>query len=195
VTPERELGSPGMSRREREEAERAYWRRIPRRRPDRVVEPGPGQESVWDYPRPPRVEPARRRVRVELAGAVVAESERALRVCETAGPPVYYVPRADVRGELLVPSRRESLCEWKGRARYWSLRVGERVAEDAAWEYPEPDPDYAVLRDHLAFYPGRMDACWLDDERVAPQPGDFYGGWITADVVGPFKGEPGTEGW
>jgi len=179
----------------REHAERERWRRLPRRRPAEVVTPGPGQESVWDYPRPPRLEPARRRVRVEVAGAVVAESDRALRVCETAGPPVYYVPRADVRAELLVASPRTSLCEWKGRARYWTLRVGERVAEDAAWEYPEPDADYAVLRDHLAFYPERVDACWLDDERVAPQPGDFYGGWVTADVVGPFKGEPGSEGW
>jgi len=184
-----------MDHRKREAAERAYWRGLPRRRPAGVVQPGPGQESVWDYPRPPRVEPARRRVRVEFAGAVMAESDRALRVCETAGPPVYYVPRADVRAEILVPSGRTSLCEWKGRARYWSVRVGERGAEDAAWEYPEPDPDYAALRDHLAFYPGRVDACWLDDERAVPQPGDFYGGWITSDVVGPFKGTPGTEDW
>jgi uncharacterized protein (DUF427 family) len=175
--------------------QREYWRNLPRGRPPRIVKPGPGQESVWDYPRPPRVEREVRRVRVEFGGVRVAESRRALRVLETSSPPCVYVPREDVRSELLEGSTRTSFCEWKGVAAYWSLRVGVRFAAEAAWSYPEPDPDYAVLRDHLAFFPPRVDACWLGEARAAPQPGDYYGGWITPEVVGPFKGEPGSEDW
>jgi uncharacterized protein (DUF427 family) len=178
-----------------DEAERRHWRTKHRSRPERPTPPGPGQESVWDYPRPPRLERARRVVRVEHGGEVVAHSTRALRVCETASPPVYYVPLADVRRDLLEASSHRSFCEWKGAAHYWSLRVGDRFAPDAAWGYPEPDPAFAALRDHVAFYPGRVDGCWLDDERVRPQAGGFYGGWVTDEIVGPFKGEPGTEGW
>jgi uncharacterized protein (DUF427 family) len=178
-----------------DEAEKRHWRGLRRARPRDVVRPGPGQESVWDYPRPPRVERVGKPVRVEWAGETVARSDRALRVCETASPPVYYVPAEDARTDLLEPSGRRSYCEWKGAARYWSLRVGDRVAADAAWSYPEPDAGFEALRDHLAFYPGRVDACFVGDERVTPQAGEFYGGWITRDVVGPFKGEPGTEGW
>jgi len=178
-----------------DEREKQHWRTLRRGGPARPTVPGPGQESVWDYPRPPRLEPARRTVRVVLAGAVVAESARALRVCETASPPVYYLPPEDVRRDRLEPSRRRSFCEWKGEACYWSLRVGERFVPDAAWSYPTPDPDFVALRDHLAFYPGRVDGCFLDGERVRPQAGDFYGGWVTDEIVGPFKGEPGTEGW
>jgi uncharacterized protein (DUF427 family) len=161
----------------------------------RRVEPGPGQESVWDYPRPPRVEDTARRVRVVFAGAVVADTTRARRVLETAGAPVYYVPPGDVRRELLRPSGATTVCEWKGRARYFDVVVGDRTAVGAAWAYPEPAPGYEAIRDHVAFYPGRVDACFVDAERVRPQPGRFYGGWITPDVVGPFKGDPGTEGW
>jgi len=178
-----------------DERERRFWRTRRRGRPERPPPPGPGQESVWDYPRPPRLERARRTVRVELAGEVVAESTRALRVCETASPPVYYVPPEDVRRECIEPSERRSYCEWKGAAVYWDVRVGERLVRDAAWSYPEPDAPFAALRDHLAFYPGRLDGCFLDGERVRPQAGDFYGGWVTDEIVGPFKGEPGTEGW
>jgi uncharacterized protein (DUF427 family) len=168
------------------------------------VEPGPGQESVWDYPRPPRVEASRRRVRVELGGRVIAESDRALRVCETASPPVYYVPREDVLPGVLEDSDTTTFCEWKGRARYFSARLdgldgldgpGGRLVPDVAWGYPRPEPGFEALRDHVAFYPGRVDACWLGEERVAPQAGPFYGGWVTAEIVGPYKGEPGTEGW
>jgi uncharacterized protein (DUF427 family) len=176
-------------------AERARWRALPRRRPARVEPVGPGEESVWDYPRPPRIEPARRRVRVEHAGVVVAASGRALRVCETASPPVYYVPAEDVRTELLEPSEHASFCEWKGVARYFHLRIGGRIAADAAWSYPQPDAGFEALRGHLAFYPGRVDACYLDDERVRPQAGPFYGGWVTHEIKGPFKGDPGTGGW
>lgn len=159
------------------------------------VEPGPGQESVWDYPRPPRVEPATRRVRVELGGEVVAESSRALRVLEKTSPPAYYVPREDVRMDLLEPGDGATFCEWKGRASYFDVRVGDRVAREAAWTYERPSPGYEAIAGHVAFYPGRVDACYLDEERVRPQPGTYYGGWVTGDVVGPFKGEPGSHSW
>jgi uncharacterized protein (DUF427 family) len=134
-------------------------------------------------------------VRVEAGGEVVADTRRALRVLETSHPPVYYIPPGDVRRDLLRPSSRRTICEFKGVASYHDLVIGERVIRDAAWSYAEPRPGYENLRDHLAFYPGKMDACHVDDERVAAQPGDFYGGWITSDVEGPFKGGPGTRGW
>jgi uncharacterized protein (DUF427 family) len=162
----------------------------------RRIDPGPGQESVWDYPRPPSVVPSGRRVRIEHAGIVVADTERAVRVLETAGAPVWYLPREDVRTELLrpVPGFR-TLCEWKGEATYFDLVVVEAVARRAAWTYARPLPGYEALRGRIAFYAGRVGAARVDGERARPQPGGFYGGWITDDVVGPFKGEPGTEGW
>ena len=174
---------------------RERWRHAARRRPERIVTPAPGQQSVWDYPRPPRVERVDERVRVEFAGVVIARSERALRVVETSSPPCYYVPPQDVLGDPLVDSASTSFCEWKGIARYLSLRVGDRQAIDAAWTYPDPDPGYEVLRDHLAFFASRVDACYVGDALVRAQPGAYYGGWITPDVVGPFKGELGTEDW
>ncbi len=155
---------------------------------------GPGQESVWDYPRPPRLEPATRRVRVELGGTVIADCTRALRVLETSHPPTYYVHPADVARELLVPAPGGSWCEWKGPAAYWAVQMDGTRVEGGAWSYPTPLPPYEALADHLAFYPARFD-CFLDDEPVAPQPGDFYGGWVTAELAGPFKGEPGSMGW
>lgn len=161
----------------------------------RRQEPGPGQESVWDYPRPPRVEQTSRRVRVVFNGEVVADSMRAQRVLETSHPPVYYIPPEDVRRQYLEPSSRHTFCEYKGRASYVTLRVGDRVSKDAGWTYPDPTPGYGTLRDAIAFYPSRVDACFVDDEQVIAQPGDFYGGWITADVAGPFKGGPGSSGW
>ena len=154
----------------------------------------PPVESVWDYPRPPRVEPAIRRVRVELAGALVADSGRALRVLETSHPPTYYVPVADVVPGALVTARGDSYCEWKGVAAYYDVVAGGVSAERAAWGYPDPRPPYAELADCVAFYPSSLD-CWLDDERVSPQVGGFYGGWVTSDVIGPFKGASGTSGW
>jgi uncharacterized protein (DUF427 family) len=153
-------------------------------------------ERVWDYPRPPAVVPCARRVRVELGGVPLADSTRALRVLETSHPPTIYVPPADVRMELLRASGTGGTwCEFKGAARYLDAEAGGRVARTVAWTYPEPAPGYAELRDHVAFYPGRVDAAWLDDELVDAQAGDFYGGWITADLVGPFKGPAGTLGW
>ncbi|MDP9482399.1 MAG: DUF427 domain-containing protein [Chloroflexota bacterium] len=161
---------------------------------DRVV-PGPGQESVWDYPRPPRVEPVSERIRVVVDGLTIAATERGFRVLETAGAPVYYVPPEDVRLDLLRTSQHRSVCEWKGRARYHTLRLGHRQIENVAWSYPEPLPGFEAIRDHLAFYAGRVDEAWVGDERATPQPGNFYGGWITSRVVGPFKGGPDSFGW
>jgi uncharacterized protein (DUF427 family) len=152
-------------------------------------------ESVWDYPRPPRVEASTRRIRVVLGGVTVADTLRAFRVLETSHPPVYYIPPNDVQSEYLRPSRRHTYCEFKGQASYYDLVVGEHQARDAAWFYAHPAPGYAAIRDHVAFYPGRMDACYVDDERVTAQEGDFYGGWLTSDIEGPFKGGPGTAGW
>ncbi len=159
------------------------------------VAPGPGQESVWEYPRPPAALPSDARVVVRFGGIVIADSTRTIRVLETSHPPVYYIPPEDVRLDLLVESPHHTTCEYKGRADYRTVRTGGREAVNAAWFYPEPNPGYEVLRDHLAFYPGLMDECTVDGERVTPQPGRFYGGWITRDIVGPFKGEPGSYDW
>jgi uncharacterized protein (DUF427 family) len=159
------------------------------------IQPGPGQESVWDYPRPPRVEPVAKHIRIVFNGAVIADTRQALRVLETSHPPVYYLPLEDVRTEYLIPVPGTSFCEWKGRARYYSVVVGDRRAEKAAWTYPDPVAPYRPIAGYVAFYPGPMDACTVDGEQVAPQPGGFYGGWITRDVVGPFKGGAGTWGW
>ena len=164
-------------------------------RPPRIP-PEPGQQSAWDFPRPPAVVPSDRHVRVELGGQVVAESRRAIRVLETAGAPTWYLPLADVRMELLVPvPGHRTVCEWKGTATYFDLVVGERRSERAAWTYADPRPGFEAIRDHIAFYPARVDAALVDGERAGPQGGGFYGGWVTSDVVGPFKGDPGTEGW
>jgi uncharacterized protein (DUF427 family) len=141
------------------------------------------------------VEPSTRRVRVVFNGEVVAETSRAVRVLETSHPPTYYIPPGDIRTKFIERSSRSSFCEWKGRARYHSLKVGDRHSPDAAWSYPDPSPAFASIRDHLAFYPSRVDECTVDGEVVHAQPGDFYGGWITGDIIGPFKGDPGTMGW
>ena len=154
-----------------------------------------GKECVWDYPRPPRLEPTPKHVRIELADVVLADTRSAFRVLETSHPPVYYIPPADVSMHHLVEALGSSQCEWKGRARYYSVVVGDTRLENVAWFYPDPTPAFEPIRDHIAFYPGPMDGCFVDGERVASQPGDFYGGWITSDLVGPFKGGPGTHGW
>jgi uncharacterized protein (DUF427 family) len=159
------------------------------------VEPGPGQESVWDYPRPPRLESVERRVKVVFGNVTVAYTSRPKRVLETSHPPVYYVPEEDVRVEHLRAAGSGSVCEYKGRASYYDLVTDEREAARAAWTYPDPEPGFEELAGHIAFYPSLMDNCWVDGEKVAAQEGDFYGGWITSDIVGPFKGAPGTAGW
>ena len=157
--------------------------------------PGPGQESVWDYPRPPRVEDCDDRVRVLVADWTIAETTRAKRVLETSHPPVYYIPPSDVDTECLETSHRQTWCEFKGMANYYSVTLPGRHIENAVWYYSSPLPDYLELEGYLAFYPSRVDACYIGDEKVVAQPGDFYGGWITSRVVGPFKGLPGTAGW
>jgi len=152
-------------------------------------------ESVWNYPRPPILESAGRRVRVIFNDIVIADSARALRILETSHPPTYYVPPGDVRMESLSKSRTTTYCEFKGSASYWTLRADGRQSRDAAWSYSSPRPGYEALKDYLCFYCSRVDRCFLDEEEVRPQSGDFYGGWITDDIVGPFKGGPGTQGW
>lgn len=159
-----------------------------------MAEP-PATESVWDYPRPPAVQPCARRVRIELGGLIVADSTAALRVLETSHPPTIYVPPADIAPGCLEPAGGSSFCEWKGQASYLDVVAGARRERRAAWTYRDPVARYGALRDHVAFYPSRMDACRLDDELVQAQVGDFYGGWVTADLRGPFKGGPGTSGW
>lgn len=161
----------------------------------RRIPPGPGQQSVWDYPRPPRVEPEHRRITIRFGGAVVATTSDAWRVLETSHPPVYYLPAAAFVPGTLAPATGTSWCEWKGRAVYFDVVHGGRRAPRAAFAYPDPTPAFAAIRDHVAVHAGPMDACCVGDERARPQPGEFYAGWITDDVVGPFKGGPGTAGW
>ena len=159
------------------------------------IMPGLGQESVWDYPRPPRLEDSEKRIKVDFGEVTVAYTTRAKRVLETSHPPVFYIPPEDTRMEHLKLAEGKSFCEWKGVARYYDLVTDERKAHRAAWFYPSPVPAYASLRDYVAFYPSLMDGCWVDGEKVEAQEGDFYGGWVTSEVVGPFKGAPGTRGW
>jgi uncharacterized protein (DUF427 family) len=161
----------------------------------RPATPAPGQESVWDYPRPPRVEQSSAHVVIEFGGRIIAETHAALRVLETSHPPVFYVPYADIVDGVLEEGERSSYCEFKGEARYYHVVSDDRREIDAAWHYPQPRPAYRGLVGHVAFYPGRMDRCLVDGEEVRPQEGGFYGGWVTSAVVGPFKGGPGTFGW
>ncbi len=150
---------------------------------------------VADFPRPPAIEPVGARVQVVLGGLTIADTERAWRILETFHPPTYYLPMADFVAGALTPCRRTSFCEWKGVARYLTISGGDRVEMEAGWTYPDPSPAYAALKDCVALYAGRMDSCFVGGERVVPQPGGFYGGWITAAFGGPFKGGPGTEYW
>ena len=163
-------------------------------RPTPIV-PRPGQESVWDYPRPPRLEPTTVHIRVVLGGVVVADTRAAYRVLETSHPPTYYLPPADIAMDLLTPSASGSFCEWKGQASYYTLTVGDRVLTDVAWTYRSSTGAFAALADHVAFYAAVMDEVTVDGAIVVPQPGGFYGGWVTPNVVGPFKGVPGSWGW
>jgi uncharacterized protein (DUF427 family) len=156
---------------------------------------GPGQESVWDYPRPPAVDPSGELVEVHFGGKVVARTRASLRVLETSHPPTYYLPLDAFADGALVPAAGSSVCEWKGQAAYFDVVGGGRRAPRAAWTYPDPVPTYAVLAGHVAVMPGLVDACFVDSEQVRAQDGGFYGGWITDRVVGPFKGGPGSRGW
>ena len=150
---------------------------------------------MWDYPRPPRLMGDDRHVRVTFGGVVIADTRRAFRVLETTHPPTWYLPAADVRLQYLVEIPRRSNCEWKGLASYFDVRVRDRVAPGAAWTYRSLPGIYAEMSGAVAFYAAAMDDCTVDGERVRPQPGGFYGGWITDELIGPFKGEPGSDGW
>lgn len=162
--------------------------------PERI-KPGPGQESVWDYPRPPRLESVNKRLRVVFAGEDIATTENGYRVLETSHPPVYYIPPADVQRQFLLPVSGNSFCEFKGMARYWSLDVQGVCSEKVAWSYPDPVAGFRTIKNFLAFYASRVDSCFVGDQLVDAQTGDFYGGWITSQIVGPFKGAAGTLGW
>ena len=169
------------------------WNHRGQQRPDFADEPGPGQESVWDYPRPPEIVADRRRVQVLHDGGTIADSVAAVRVRETASPPTFYLPPEDIDVGRLVVVAGSSWCEFKGEARYFAL-AADPAARVVAWSYPTPTAGFASIRDWLSFYPGRLE-CRVDGARVGPQGGGFYGGWVTAEIVGPCKGEPGTEGW
>ncbi len=159
------------------------------------IEPNAGQESVWDYPRPPKLELTNKHLKIIFNGEIIAETNRAFRVLETSHPPVFYFPPSDVRTEFLTEAANSSFCEWKGRAGYYDLRVADKSIKNAAWFYPNPTGSFAEIKNHIAFYPSKMDACFVNDELVQSQEGDFYGGWITSEIVGPFKGGAGTFGW
>jgi uncharacterized protein (DUF427 family) len=163
----------------------------------------PGQECVWDYPRPPRLEPCSKRIQVQLNGLWLADTQNAMRVLETSHPPVYYIPDQDLQHQYLHQVAQTSYCEWKGQATYYSVVIEADVASNrqactikqAAWTYLSPTPAFESIRGYVAFYPSKVSACYVEGEKVEAQPGDFYGGWITQDIVGPFKGSPGTWGW
>ncbi|MGH7873413.1 MAG: DUF427 domain-containing protein [Candidatus Binatia bacterium] len=170
------------------------WEYTGRERPPFVVAPMAGQESVWDYPRPPKLIADWRRIVVRLGDQVIADSAEAFRVLETAGPPTFYIPPRDVRVEQLLPSPGISICEWKGNAKYWTLKLFAPAPEAVGWSYPTAVDPYTSISGYFSFYPGRVE-CFVDNQRVRPQPGHFYGGWITDEIVGPWKGEPGTDRW
>jgi uncharacterized protein (DUF427 family) len=152
-------------------------------------------ENVQDYPRPPRLDKVGLVLRVMLDGVEIARTNRGLRICETHHPPTYYFPPSDVLPGAVQRSDRRTYCEWKGGATYWNIVTDDLVVRNAAWSYPVPDAAFDPLRDHVAFYPERVDSCWVGTFRVQPQPGDFYGGWVTPNLTGLFKGGPGTRGW
>ena len=170
------------------------WQYHGQKRPPFAIEPGQGQESVWDYPRPPIIVPDEREVVVRVGDDIVAESARALRLLETASAPGFYIPVADVRMELLSESTHRSSCEWKGTAHYFDLRTNAAGIPLVGWRYPVTPDGYLAIADCVSFYPQKLE-CYVDGERVEPQPGGFYGGWVTADIVGPIKGAPGTSAW
>lgn len=176
------------------EAARQHWQYDGSQRPPFADKPGPGQESVWDYPRPPRLEPDSRAVVVKHGDRVVAESNQAIRVLETAGAPVFYLPPEHINTDWLRLAAATSRCEWKGIAAYWDLMLDHHSVEHAAWSYPDPFPGFEAIQGYYSFYPGKLE-CFIDDERVQPQPGGFYGGWVTDEIAGPIKGVPGSSGW
>ncbi len=172
----------------------AGWNNKGKLRPPFAETPRDGQESVWDYPRPPRIVPDRRRILVRLGDQPIADTIGAVRILETASPPTLYLPPADVRTDLLARADGASMCEWKGRATYWNVVLPDTRRARAAWSYEDPFGTFALIEGWFAFYPALLD-CTVDDVPVRPQPGGFYGGWVTPEIVGPYKGEDGTHGW
>ena len=176
---------------------RAAWATRPR--PSAIEVPKPGQESVWDYPRPPELRAAEGPLKVVFGGEVIAETTLGLRIVETAGAPVYFFPPVDVKMELLKEAQGSTFCEWKGEAVYFDLVASGKVSERAAFSYPDPLDDlgrgFDKVAGWIAFYASRVDEAWVDGERATPQPGGFYAGWVTSRLAGPIKGEPGSEGW
>jgi uncharacterized protein (DUF427 family) len=183
-----------MNEDQRLQSARALWHYVGSERPSFAEAPGPGQESVWDYLRPPRIASDAREVVIRVGAVEIARSRRALRILETASPPTFYLPPEDVDLNCLETAGGSSFCEWKGRAGYYSVRTPARLLPAACWAYPDPAADYAAIRGHIAFYPSQLE-CFVAEERVRQQPGEFYGGWITSELVGPFKGVPGSGGW
>lgn len=163
-----------------------------RPKPDPVAA---GQESVWSFPRPAIAQPSDARVVIEHAGTIVADTRASVRTLETSHPPSYYIPRDDIALGVLRRAEGGSFCEWKGEATYWDVMIGDIVLSRVGWSYPTPAPGFAALRDHVAFYAAPFDRCSVDGDKVTPQPGAFYGGWITRAFAGPFKGVPGSQGW
>jgi uncharacterized protein (DUF427 family) len=176
------------------EVARSKWQYRGQERPPWAQPPSPGQESVWDYPRPPHLMSDHRRVVVCVKGKVLANSSSALRLMETASPPTFYLPPGDLDISRLVLTDISSVCEWKGTAQYWVLQGAEKQGEPVAWAYPHPYPEFASLTGYVSFYPGRVE-CYVNHERVRPQPGGLYGGWVTQEIIGPYKGQPGTAQW
>ena len=170
------------------------WRWTGSERPPFADAIGAGQESVWDYPRPPALMPDAREVVVRVGGVEVVRTRRAQRLIETASPPTFYLPFSDVMRDAFLPAHGTSLCEWKGSARYWTIVAGGVRLERAAWSYDQPRAPFAAIRDHVALYANTAE-CTVDGERVRPQDGGFYGGWVTPEIVGPWKGGGGTTGW
>jgi uncharacterized protein (DUF427 family) len=159
------------------------------------IKPKPGQESVWDYPRPPRVEDSIDHIQVVCNGVTLADTHRAKRILETSHPPVYYIPPEDIKMECLLPGPRTTFCEFKGQASYYTISVNGKTIHNGAWYYSDPSKGFESIANFVAFYPSKMDACFVNGEQVQAQHSDFYGGWITSRVVGPFKGGAGTQGW
>lgn len=170
------------------------WKYTGKERPPFADEPKEGEESVWDYPRPPITDPDSRHILVKAEGGTLAETDRAVRVLETASPPTFYIPPDDINRDLLEKASGTSFCEWKGRASYWNVTVDGHNITKAAWSYHNPSERFKEIDGYFSFYPALVD-CYVDGENVIPQPGGFYGGWVTSEIVGPVKGEPGTGGW
>ncbi len=172
---------------------RLQWEFTGQKRPDFAKEPDPGQESVWDYPRPPKVDPDSRKIVVKSEEILIADTTHAVRILETASPPTIYIPKEDINMDVLIKTDGHSLCEWKGNATYWSVVLPNKKITKCGWSYEKPFEEFESIAGYLSFYPASLE-CFINDEKVKPQPGGFYGGWMTSEIVGPVKGEPGING-